>query len=179
MSARDRVGAHVDLEGLVPQRHLEHCVVERDAFFHELETGLVEVAVSEKPALVLQIILQEQARLRFEERAMLDHQLRFRVANLRPVRHGRATRNRCGAHRGRSMRMHPYALAEVLGFAAAGENLLVGQSLAAALPDALGSKDLDHVSSVGNGLADVLPDLLHRHARVADRGDRRQQPGSR
>src|SRR5262245_52476267 len=74
--------------------------------------------------------------------------------------------------------MHPHTLAEVLGLAAASEDLLVAQRLAAALADALGGKDLDDVGAIVDSLANVLPDLLNRHAGVADRGDRRQQPGS-
>src|SRR5262245_8242662 len=74
--------------------------------------------------------------------------------------------------------MHPYTLAKALGLAAGREDLIVAQGLAAALADALGGKDLDDVGAIGDSLADVLPDLRYRHALLADRRHRRQQPGS-
>ena len=67
------------------------------------------------------------------------------------------------------MGVHPHALALRLRLAAGGEDLLVAQRLPAALADALGGENLDHVGAVGDGLPDMLPDLIGRHGGFADR----------
>jgi hypothetical protein len=140
----------------------------------KLEAGLVEVT-TRKARLVFQVVLQQKTGLRLEEGAALCHQLGLRIGDLRAVGDGGTAGERRGAHRRCRMGDAPTRL-PCLGLAASSQDLLVAQRLSAALADALGGEDLDHIGTVGDGLPDVLPDLIWGHVRLPDWGDRRQQP---
>ena len=88
---------------------------------------------------------------------------------------GGAAGERGGAHRRRRVGVHPDALALGAGLVAGGEDLRVGERLAAALADGFAGEDLDHVGAVGGGLADVLPDLIGREGGVVERCGRGEE----
>src|SRR5260370_36648842 len=86
---------------------------------------------------------------------------------------GGAACERRGTHRGGRMGVHPDPLAKGLGFSARGVDLVVAERLPAALPNALGGKNLDDVGAVGDGLADMGADLVERQAGVVRSEERR------